>query len=247
MLKKVELEELKIQTNINNGSESTYDFQRVSSFKYIEKLDCREILTTNNLIQVLTGIVYHHGIKNMPITLYFKVGMNFTEFINIPTVRLLPSIFKNVRAFVYDKKFIGIWASTLLEEANLTYEKLYKEDKIDNSLKSIFRINNKIFCSLNRQLAKAFEIIADEHLDKIEDFINDKLVMYLLSECDKNNGLFGVPLSGWTLAEIESCLSFSKLKKFFDRVFIVGNGEIWTSTHLIVKQPKNELINTILG
>lgn len=247
MLKKVELEELKIQTNINNGSQSTYDFQRVSSFKYIEKLDCREILTTNNLIQVLTGIVYHHGIKNMPITLYFKVGMNFTEFINIPTVRLLPSIFKNVKAFVYDKKFIGIWASTLLEEANLTYDKLYKDDKIDNSLKSIFRINNKIFCSLNPQLATAFEIIADEHLDKIEDFINDKLVIYLLSECDKNNGLFGVPLSGWTLAEIESCLSFSKLKKFFDRVFIVGNGEIWTSTHLIVKQPKNELINTILG
>lgn len=243
MLKKVELEELKMQ---NNNSGSSYDFQRVSSFKYIEKFDCREVLTTNNLIQVLTGITYHNGIENMPITFYFKEGMNFTDFINMPTVRSLPSIFENIRAFTYDEKFIGFWARTLLEEAKLAYEELYKEDRIDNSLKSIFRIKSNTLSSLSRQPVAAFEIISEEYLDKIEDFINDKLVMYLLSECDKNNGAFGVLLSGWKLAEIESCLYFSKLKKFFDRVFIVGSGEVWSSTHLIVKQPKNELISTML-
>ena len=209
MLKKVELQELKMQ---NNNLESLYDCQRMPLFKLIEKFDCKEILTTNNLIQVLAGIIYHNGIENMPITFYFKAGMNFTEFINTPTVRLFPSIFVNVRALTYNKKFIGIWASTLFEGAKLAYKELYDEDRIDSSLKSIFRINKKVVCSLNQQSVTAFEIISDEHL-----------------------------------AEIENCISFSKLKKFFDRVFIVGSGEeVWKSTHIIVNRPKNELINTIL-
>ncbi|AGK96152.1 hypothetical protein [Clostridium pasteurianum] len=242
MLKGVQLEELKMEHY--NDSRTSYNFQRASFFKYIEKSDCREILMTNNLLQVLTGIVYHNGIENMPITLYFQEEMNFTEFVNIPTIRLFPSIFKNIRTFIFNKKIVGIWASTLLEEAKLAYEQLYREDKIDNSIKAIFRINT-ILPTLNRKPSTAFEIISDERLDKIEDFINDKLVMYLLWECDRNNGCFGVPLSGWKLEEIERSLDFLKLKKFFNRVFVIGCGEIWRSTHLIVKDPKTEDINRL--
>jgi len=199
----------------------------------------------NNLLQILTGISCHIDIENMPITFYFKLGVSFTDFITMPTIRALPSIFKDVRAFTYDKKIIGFWAR-LLEETKLAYKELYNENKIDNSLKSIFIMKNEAFYSLKHKSVEAFEIISDEHLEKIEDFINDKLIMYMVSECDKNNGLFGVPLSSWSLVEIENCLSFSKLKKVFDRVFIIGNGEIWRSTHLIVNQPKYEIINTLL-
>lgn len=242
MLKGVQLEELKME--YYNNFRASYNFQRASFFKYIEKSDCREILMSNNLLQVLTGIVYNNAVENMPITLYFKEGMNFTEFINTPTIRLFPSIFKNVRTFTYDNKLVGIWARTLREEAKLTYEKLYKEDKIDNNLKGIFRINS-ILPTLNGKSSTAFEILADEHLDKIEDFINNKLVMYLLWECDRNNWGFGVPLSGWKLEEIESSMAFAKLKKFFNRVFVIGCGEIWHSTHLIVKDPKIDDINRL--
>lgn len=242
MLRGIQLEELKMENY--NDSRTSYNFQRASFFKYIEKSDCREVLMTNNLLQVLTGIVYNNGIENMPITLYFEKEMNFTEFINMPTIRLFPSIFKNIRTFTYNNKLVGIWASILLEEAKLAYEQLYREDKIDNSLKSIFRINN-VLPILNQKPSIAFEIISDERLDKIDDFINNKLVMYLLWECDRNKWGFGVPLSGWKLEEIERSSDFLKLKKFFNRVFVIGCGEIWHSTHLIVKGPKTEDINRL--
>ncbi len=78
------------------------------------------------------------------------------------------------------------------------------------------------------------------------DSLNDNFIIYLLSECNKNNGYYGLSLSGWRLDEIEDCKHFSNLKTVFNRVFVVGSGEDWQSSHLIVMLPKIQLINNIL-
>lgn len=235
MLERIDLKFLNELYRINGSNVNpAYEFVHASFFKNISRVNCKEVLETNNLIQVLTGIVYHNDFEQFPVTVDFKVGMNLTELINIPTIRMMPSIFENIRFFRNGEKFFGVWVSKLLQEAKLAYEKLYEEDKIDNSLKSIFRIKNQRNSSVYQNKATAFEIKAEEHFQNINDILNDKLIVYLLSECYRNNGYFGVPLLGWTLDEINNSIHFLTLKKSFNRVFVVGSGEEWQSTHLIV-------------
>lgn len=239
MLKKIDLENLNEIFRENSGNDnSSYEFTRAPFLKEIYRVDCAEIIKTNNLMQIFTGIAYHNDFQQIPLTLDFKFGISFSEFINMPTVRLLTSIFENVRVLTKDKMFFGVWVKTLTEEAKSAYRKLLNEDKIDDSLKSIFRIDVKSNICVNPQMVKAFELVDEENLENTWDIINDKLILYLLSECNKNNGYFGIPLSSWEMDGVEKCSSFLKLKKAFNRVFLIGEGQVWKSTHLVVAEPK---------
>ena len=245
MLEKIDLESLsKICGTNGSNDNSPYEMTHAPFLKDICRVDCNEILKTNNLIQVLTGIAYHNDFQQLPIKLDFKVGMSLIDFINIPTVRLLPSIFENIRLLTKDKMFFGIWAKKLSQEAKLTYKELINEDKIDESLKLIFRINSNMDSCINSQMMTAFELIAEENTEDTCDIINDKLILYLLSECNKNDGYCGIPLSGWGVDEVEKCGAYLKLKRSFNRVFLVGIGQVWQSTHLVVVQPKSQLFIT---
>ncbi|MFL0267964.1 hypothetical protein [Candidatus Clostridium radicumherbarum] len=245
MLKKIDLGSLSeiFRTNVSS-SNCTYEIIHAPFMEDIYKVDCYEILKTNNLIQILTGIAYHNDFQQLPITLEFKVGISLIELINLPTVRLLPSTFENIRILSKDKIFYGVWIKKLSEKAKLAYKELLNEDKIDNSLKSIFRIDTKRNIISKQQMITAFELITEENTEYDCKIINDKLISYLLYECNKNNGFYGVPLSGWELDSIEACKAFLKLKKTFDRVFLVGSGQVWQSTHLVVSQPQNKLFIT---
>ncbi|WP_026884723.1 hypothetical protein [Clostridium akagii] len=246
MLEKIDLKILAAMFRKNNNDEIHYEFVRAPFLEEINRGNCTEIIKTNNLVQVLTAMAYHNDFQQSPVQIDLKVGMNLIEFITVPTVRLIPSIFEKVRAFTYNKKFYGVWASNLRPEAKLAYEQLCKENNIDSSLKSIFRDNNHRNSPLHQQRGIAIEIKTQEYIENMHDSLNDNFIIYLLSECNKNNGDFGLPLSGWRIDEIENCKHFSNLKKVFNRVFLVGSGEEWQSSHLIVMQPKIQMINNLL-
>lgn len=238
MLRKIDLKELRMKNK--NLEFSACNLKRIQAFDHMEKFNCKEVLTTNNILQVLAGIVCNNGLETeMPITMHFKAGIDLVELINMPTVRLFPSIFTNIRALTYENKFIGIWAKVLSKEARAAYEELYNKDNLDRSLKEIFKFNKDIIIE-NHKMPAAYEIITEEEPKVVYNFINNKLIMYLLTECTKHKDVLGVPLKGFTLKEIEKNHYFLELKKFFQKVFLVGTGEDekWHSTHIILEQPK---------
>jgi hypothetical protein len=103
---------------------------------------------------------------------------------------------------------------------------------------------------IDTSTVKAFEILNNQQETLISEdinlFISNKFFMYLLIESIRNSGIFGLPFPGWKKSEIEKQKYFEQLKDFFNKVIILGPGEEWTSTHLIVAEPSEKILDFVI-
>ena len=86
--------------------------------------------------------------------------------------------------------------------------------------------------------------------DKIDNFMMDNYELsniqkYLMWECVKNNGIYGLPIGPLSYNDIGQN-DFHELIRPFGKTYIVGSGVPWIASHLIVQNIDIEFFRTCL-
>ena len=68
---------------------------------------------------------------------------------------------------------------------------------------------------------------------------------YILWECISNNtNVYGLPIGALSLKDIENDL-FKEFSAFFEEVYVIGYGNPWYATHIVVKINSEMMTNPI--
>ncbi|SDH66800.1 hypothetical protein [Desulfosporosinus hippei] len=215
----------------------------LSSFERISPID---IIKSENTLQVIITLLYSYNNSETPAIISFPKESTNIEILNTPLVQMVPSIFKYYHFIINENKVIELYVKELRDETKEAFRILKDEKKIDSCLDKLIRnSNNNDHETVN---IKAFQITNIESIidsEKIAKVLYNKLFMYLLSQSVRYNGYFGINFPNWSKEEIENENDFILLASLFNRVCIIGSGEEWNSTHLIVSEPHEYIINCI--
>jgi hypothetical protein len=207
-----------------------------------------EIINLNNTIQVVVAILMSQDNPEFPVKISLPANLSKIEILSLSTLQMLPSIFKDCRFIQSDKNIIAVQVKGLKEEAIESFLKLKKQNKIDQCLITLLRNNEQREMGIST--VKAFEILDNEKeiiiSDNINQLLSNKFFMYLIIESIRCGGIFGLPFPGWKKNEIEKQGYFKELTKVFNKVFILGLGEDWESTHLIVAEPTKKILDLVI-
>lgn len=216
----------------------------LSSFKPISPIDA---ITFESTIQVVVALLYNNN-PEQPVNITLPIGTTSIEILNTPFVQILSSLFKIYRFIVNENNIIGLFVKGLLDDTREAFQTLKKNKKIDPCLDRLLRSYHEEECRpIN---AVAFEVKNSDLLSKSETVslaLSNKFFMYLLTQSIRNNGFFSIPFHAWNKEEIEDEHYFNELKRFFNKVFIVGAGKKWRSTHLIVNEPFQDIVHCIVN
>ena len=158
--------------------------------------------------------------------------------LGISTVQALLGICKEVRFIVNGNDIWGLHIKGLTNEAVNEYLKLIEQGKIDECIKTIFREYHEP-CNMQYGNMSIYEFEQSNSIldiETMEDLSINQFFIYLIIECMRYGGAFGIPILGWSLEEIGNCTYFNEMTKIFKRVCFIGCGDTWTSTHLIVSE-----------
>lgn len=215
----------------------------LSSFRRVSPYDA---INFDNTIQVIVALLYSYNNPEQPINITLPIRSTSIEILNTPLVQMLPSLFKEYRLVINGANINELFVKGLLDVTKDAFRILKENKNIDPCLNALLRGPYKEdFTPIN---VTAFEIANSDLLqsvDKIALALSNKFFMYLLTQSILNNGFFGLPFYAWNKEEIENENYFKDLKNLFKRVFVIGEGREWKSTHLIVFEPFEDITHCI--
>lgn len=215
----------------------------LSKFEKISPIDA---INFENTIQVIVALLYSYNNPDIPAFISFPRGSTDIEILNTPLVQMIPSVFKNYQFVINSNNIIELFVKEILSETKEAFSILKKEKKIDPCIDKLIRnYDNKKSKPIN---IKAFEIITNGGLHNsinLSKILYNKFFMYLMSQSLRYNGYFGIVLPSWSKEEIQNENYFMILTNLFKRVCVVGSGEEWESTHLIVSEPYEDVVSCI--
>jgi hypothetical protein len=88
---------------------------------------------------------------------------------------------------------------------------------------------------------KAHRVWKDEKfgsLDETNSTNANNVTIYMEREVHHNQGHFSMPISNLTYEEVEENKYLRNLANRFDELFVIGCGETWVATHLVVCQAR---------
>ena len=137
-----------------------------------------------------------------------------------------------------------LFVKGLLDEAKQAFNVLQQHQKIDPCLSKLLHTPKQ--GEYVPEKIMAFEVTNTDILpyaESIPALLSNKLFMYLVIQSIRRNGVFGLPFPAWSKTDIEKEQYFKDLKNFFKKVFVIGSGKAWVSSHLVVSEPFGEIVN----
>lgn len=246
MLKQIEIDNVP-----KPDMSSSLELKRVNFTSYLSsfgKISPIDAINFENTIQVIVALLYSYNNSDIPVIISFPKGLTNIEILNTPLVQMIPSIFKHYHFVINKNNAIELFVKELLDETKEAFKTLKEGKKIDPCLNKLIRNYNKKDPRTNN--IKAFQITSIEMTNDIGKFskaLYNKFFMYLISQSIRYNGYFGIVFPAWSKEEIENENFFMNLANLFERVCIIGSGEEWESTHLIVSKPYEDVVNCIIN
>jgi len=233
--------------NVPKPLSSSLELKRVNFANYLSSFE--RILPINAIkfestIQVIVSLLYSYNNSDIPAFVSFPKRSTNIEILNTSLVQMIPSIFKNYHFVINENNVIELFVKELLDETKEAFRTLKEGKKIDPCLDKLIKNSNKKDPgTINIKAFQITNIGMPHNSEEFSKALYNKFFMYLISQSIRYNGYFGILFPGWSKEEIQNENYFINLSNLFKKVCIIGSGEEWESTHLVVSEPYEDVVN----
>lgn len=199
------------------------------------------IISSNAYLQSVIASLYNINIDGFPYYITIPKTL-LSDITYLPFVQSLNQIFKFQRAMVDSNSIVSqLMVKDLTPRGIDIIKELYSLNRIDPIYEFLFK--NFKAPSKDLNTVKAYTINKSSEANK--NYKTTNLHKYILWECISNNSnIYGSPIGRLSLQEIESNV-FKEFNEFFEEVYIIGYGNPWYATHIIVKISSEMMTNPI--
>lgn len=253
MLKEIKAYELQQYMNFDSYPEEKYLeihwLKSISKIRDENKYNIESLILSNPTLQIIVGLYASNNDNAFQYIHWFPHDFTSISFMSSSFVRALPSIFKNIQVVYHsDSKHIyALRLKDISDDIVSIYFDLMHQNKIDNFLASMLRINKKIEKRLKLpQIPTYYELNKkiDSKIVNIERILTNVFAMELFSQCMiRNFNITMVPFRDWTIKEIENSNSINELCNYFERIIFDGEGEPWKSEYIFFIHPNQEILD----
>lgn len=205
-----------------------------------QQLSPKNIISTNYYLEIVVCRMYFMYNKEYPVIINLPRSINVNELAFLSLTQALINLFKFQRAIIKKNSTVSqIFVKGLLPSTVEAVKELDKLDKIDPFAKKLFYMNKPFVNNLNPVSAYVF----DKKDNLIDNYELSNIQKYLMWECMKNNGVYGLPIGPLSFDDIRQN-DFQELIQIFEKTYIAGSDNPWIASHLIFKNIDKEFLRT---
>lgn len=211
---------------------------RIPMLKSNQKLSPYSIIYSNYYLEIVVYILYFMP-ETFSISITLPDGILLGHLPFLPSVQAIYNLFVHHRAIIDNNSIVSqIDVRGLLPETIEVVENMDKSNKIDPFIKQLFKNAEPKPNDLNT--TRAYAIIKNGELSQ-SPFLSN-LQKYLIWECMRNDGIYGLPIGPISLNNFED-KSFQEFIQVFENTYIAGSGQPWLSSHLIISGINRSIID----
>ncbi|MBC7766257.1 MAG: hypothetical protein H7Y41_07200 [Hyphomonadaceae bacterium] len=233
MLQKILLTEI---PKVENSQQKSHTIKSNYLFDFV-KIDALDALIAFEELQILLGMMEQQEQIEIPIIIFLPNQSNLIETLTSPFVQASYSIFEDIRLNIKDDIIVNLYLRKPSIASKKAFELLVQQNKLNPFTKTMFKKNVHVY---NTDDCEAYAYIANvckNDDSSVNKLLSLKYLNFFYLQCVRNGGMYGMPLVGWGLKDLEQCAFIAHLKEYFHKVIFVGAGKEWVSTHLILSEP----------
>ena len=232
MLKNVRRTEIRkiLDLNMENGK-----WENLKSVKNetTKEVSVDRILHDESLQFLITSYI---GMPYENVSLMYPMKMDKVQAENNVFINNISNVFESVRYYNNKSDSTILSLNGLKEDVSREFDSMMELGSVDNFLIDFFRIGFQKR-SFSQKLNKEVEVFEYVLKGDTEQSDCDKLINYIDDHMDNTeNNYFYLPLEGWKIDEFRDNGYFNNLIMHYDKIFICGSGEEWTSSSAIFVQ-----------
>ncbi|MBU3157622.1 hypothetical protein [Clostridium estertheticum] len=226
--------------------ESTCKASRIPFLKTEDLSEVSDIISANCYLEVIVYILYFMNIEGYPINISLPETIKLENLSSLPFICNVNRIFSYQRAIVDDNSIVTeIQVKDLRPQTIKFVEELVNLNRIDPIFKMLFKSQQSDLHINSNSSNNVRAYIINKETKNLENELISNIQKYLLWECINNNGIYGIPISGLSIYDFEN-KCFQDFIRFFGETYVVGSGEPWKSTHLIISKPEENSLTPLL-
>lgn len=213
----------------HSNDEETGEFISLPVLNSDKKLSPLHIIATNYYLEIIVYMIYFSDIREYPVIINLPDRIHMDQLPFLPLTQALANLFELQRAIVKkDASVSQIFVRGLLPGTVEAVRELERQNKIDPFLKKFFYIKHSLY---RLKPVRAYAI--DNRDEPMTNYKFSHIQKYLLWECTKNGGVYGLPIGPFTIDDLQQ-QEFQELIKPFTKAYVAGSVDPWSSTHLVV-------------
>ncbi|SHJ00805.1 hypothetical protein SAMN02745751_01528 [Dethiosulfatibacter aminovorans DSM 17477] len=232
MLKNVRRTEVRkiLDLNMENGKWENLNLDKTET---TEEISADKLLHDESMQYLITSYI---GMPYENVPLMYPMKMDKVQGENNVFIKKLSNIFESVRYYKNKSDSTILSLNNLKDNISREFDSMMELGNVDNFLIDFFKIGfqKRSFSQKINEEVEVFEYVLmgdTEQCDCVNliNYINDH--MY-----NTDNNYFYLPLEGWKIDEFRDNGYFNNLSMHYDKIFICGSGEEWTSSSAIFVQ-----------
>jgi len=227
-----------------NTNEDGGELVSLPVLKSNQQLSPHDIISTNYYLEIVVYRIYFALSKEYPMIINLPNSISVENLPFLPLTQALTNLFSFQRAIIKkDFTVSQIFVKGLLPSTLEAIKRLDNSNKIDRLVKKLFYMNKPYDSNIKPIRAYVF--------DNRDNFLQNnyelsKIQKYLIWECMKNNGVYGLPIGTLSYDDIGQN-DFQQIIRPFEKTYIAGSGDPWVASHLIVHNIDREFLKICSG
>ena len=229
MLKNIKKKEVRkiLDLRMGNGKwENLNTANEVNS----KNINVDKILHDESVQFLITSYI---GMPYENVSLMYPMKMDKVQADNNVFINNISNVFENVRYYKNESDSTMLSLNGLKDDVSRGFDSMMELGSVDNFLIDFFKIGfqKRSFAQKFNEKVEVFEYVLKGDTEQSDC---DKLINYIDDHMDNTeNNYFYLPLEGWKIDEFSDNGYFNNLSLHYDKIFICGSGEEWTSSSAI--------------
>jgi hypothetical protein len=229
MLKNIKKKEVRkiLDLRMGNGKwENLNTANEVNS----KNINVDKILHDESVQFLITSYI---GMPYENVSLMYPMKMDKVQADNNVFINNISNVFENVRYYKNESDSTMLSLNGLKDDVSRGFDSMMELGSVDNFLIDFFKIGfqKRSFAQKFNEKVEVFEYVLKGDTEQRDC---DKLINYIDDHMDNTeNNYFYLPLEGWKIDEFSDNGYFNNLSLHYDKIFICGSGEEWTSSSAI--------------
>lgn len=229
MLKNVRRTEVRkiLDLSMENGKWENLNLDKTETAK---EISADKLLHDESMQYLITSYI---GMPYENVSLMYPMKMDKVRGDNNVFINKLSNIFESVRYYKNKSDSTILSLNNLKDDISREFDSMMELGNVDNFLIDFFKIGfqKRSFSQKVNEEVEVFEYVLKGDTDQ---FDCDKLINYIDDHMNNTeNNYFYLPLEGWKIDEFRDNGYFNNLSLHYDKIFICGSGEEWTSSSAI--------------
>jgi len=238
MLIEIPIQKIPCSINVNKVHKELVRFSCDINNKEDELFDA---ILSNEYLQSVLISLYNINTEGYPYYITIPEIL-LSDFTSLPFIQLVKQVFEFQRAMVNSNSIVNqVMVKDLTPRAINIVNKLYSLNKVNPIYEFLF----KNFKAPDEDLNTVRAYAINKSFIANKNYRITNLHKYILWECiSSNSNVYGLPIGALSLQDIENDL-FKEFSEFFEEVYIIGYGDPWYATHMVVKISSEMMTNAI--